>query len=413
VKNKLLLSANILVVILLIVGYSGFGSATAATQTLMSLDSAGDQGNGQLCGQSPMTSSDGRYVAFGSNSTNLVSGGTISGRCNIYLRDTQASTTTLESVSTSGVQANQSVTAFTMSRNARYLLFATTATNLDDGTTTYSGGYSIYLRDTQNNTTQVVVGSSYYDNYNFPAVSEDGRFIYYREIGYPTSSEGLFVKDMLLGTTMRVDAAADGTQENTAPSSTISTDCSGRFAVFNSSATNLSSDGIGGLFLVETVGSSHTIQKIANDGSEAQLTCDGDHVVFNSTESDLVSGDTNGMSDVFEYDIARGTYTMVSTDASGNEYSSSCSSASPGCPDLETHGVLASMDGRYVVMEYGNSSSASEWVKDTYTGALTEISQTGSTFSAEAGVTADARETYYRNFSSGQPQRLYVATDYL
>jgi len=107
VKNKLLLSANILVVILLIVGYSGFGSATAATQTLMSLDSAGDQGNGQLCGQSPMTSSDGRYVAFGSNSTNLVSGGTISGRCNIYLRDTQASTTTLESVSTSGVQANQ------------------------------------------------------------------------------------------------------------------------------------------------------------------------------------------------------------------------------------------------------------------------------------------------------------------
>lgn len=69
----------------------------------VSLSSAGAQGNGASF--YPVLSADGRWVAFRSDATNLITGDT-NGVGDIYLRDRQTGTTTRISVATGGAQSN-------------------------------------------------------------------------------------------------------------------------------------------------------------------------------------------------------------------------------------------------------------------------------------------------------------------
>src|SRR5207247_971346 len=75
---------------------------TGAT-TRVSVDSAGTQGDGHS--SSPAISADGRFVAFTSHDTNLVTGDT-NNSDDVFLRDRQSGTTSRVSVGAGGVQAN-------------------------------------------------------------------------------------------------------------------------------------------------------------------------------------------------------------------------------------------------------------------------------------------------------------------
>jgi Tol biopolymer transport system component len=186
------------------------------------------------------------------------------------------------------------------------------------------------------------------------------------------------------------------------------------------------------LFLVDTAGASRSITDITPAANHSpgsyQVTCDGNYVIYDSSASNLVSGDTDGHVDVFKYSIADGTTQLISTDASGNQYAAAaCETSTPSCPYLGSVGNPSiSMDGRYVAMNYvkevtlgiNNYFYGSLWIKDTVTGTLSEASQTTDGSSTDNSIyptiSADGREMYYlHQTDTGQPNRLYVATDYL
>ena len=99
----------------------------------------------------PSISSNGQYVVFTSSADNLVPGGT--NEQNVYLRDLQAGTTTLVSVSTNGVDPGNGDSFLPIiSANGRYVLFHSKAYNLAAGSS--SGGMeNLYFRDLQTGTT--------------------------------------------------------------------------------------------------------------------------------------------------------------------------------------------------------------------------------------------------------------------
>ncbi|MPV87017.1 hypothetical protein GCU85_09800, partial [Cardiobacteriales bacterium ML27] len=69
----------------------------------VSVDSLGTEGDSQSYSSS--ISTDGRYVAFSSNSTNLVAGDT-NGRDDVFVHDTQTGVTTRVSVDSSGTEGD-------------------------------------------------------------------------------------------------------------------------------------------------------------------------------------------------------------------------------------------------------------------------------------------------------------------
>ena len=149
---------------------------------LVSKSSLGSAGIGGVSSAASI-SADGRFIAFVSTATNLVQG--VSGQ-QIYLHDTQPfpnGQTTLVSKDGSGnpASAGSSNTSPTISADGRFIAFVSTATNLVSGVS----GQQIYLHDTQplNGQTTLVskdglgnpasAGSSNIS----PTISADGRFI--------------------------------------------------------------------------------------------------------------------------------------------------------------------------------------------------------------------------------------------
>lgn len=105
------------------------------------------QAFGNANSDNPSVSGDGRYVAFASDATNLVSG-CMSCPRQIYVRDTAPgqNRTVLVSVSSAGVPGNAESNHPFISESGRYIVFASKATNLvSPGTTT--GLWHVYLRD--------------------------------------------------------------------------------------------------------------------------------------------------------------------------------------------------------------------------------------------------------------------------
>ena len=161
--------------------------------SLVSKDNFGSAGIGGVS-SAPSVSADGRFVAFVSTATNFVPG--VSGQ-QIYLHDTQTSVafpngqTTLVSKNNSGVASDGSIkTNPAISADGRFIAYEANATTLVPGVS----GQQIYLHDTQtsvafpngqttlvskNNSGVASVGSIKAN----PAISADGRFIAYEEIG--------------------------------------------------------------------------------------------------------------------------------------------------------------------------------------------------------------------------------------
>ncbi|MEG4528987.1 calcium-binding protein [Microcoleus sp. D2_18a_D3] len=104
----------------------------ANTTTRVSVDSAGNQGNNYSF--SPSISADGRFVAFHSEASNLVSGDT-NKRFDIFVRDLLTNTTTRVSVDSAGNQGNNGSFSPSISADGQRVAFSSDATNLVPGDT--------------------------------------------------------------------------------------------------------------------------------------------------------------------------------------------------------------------------------------------------------------------------------------
>ena len=100
--------------------------------TRVSVATGGAQGNGD--GFTPTLSGDGRYVAFFSSSDNLVVGDT-NGTSDAFVHDRLSGQTTRVSVATDGAQGNGYSYSTSLSADGRYVAFGSDASNLVAGDT--------------------------------------------------------------------------------------------------------------------------------------------------------------------------------------------------------------------------------------------------------------------------------------
>ena len=100
----------------------------------------------------------------------------------------------------------------------------------------------------------------------------------------------------------------------------VSVSADGRYVVFTSYASDIVSGdtGLKDVFLRDTLTNetklvSKGVAGKGNSSSEqAEISADGRYVIFNSSASNLVPNDTNGVIDVFRYEVATGNIDLVS-----------------------------------------------------------------------------------------------------
>jgi len=304
------------------------------TTERVSVDNTGNQGNG---GSGVVAiSADGRFVAFVSTATNLVPGDT-NGVLDVFVHDRQTGTTERVSVDSAGDQGNSySGTIIrdygvTMSADGRFVAFVSAATNLVAGDT--NGVADVFVHDRQTRTTERVSVDSAGTEGNgasiLSEISADGRFVAFWSSAtnlVPGDTNGVadvFVHDRQTRITERVSIDSAGNQANGVSTySAISAD--GRFVAFVSSATNLvPGDTNGGQDVFVHDRRTGTTERVSVDsaGTESNgsserpaISADGRFVAFWSSATNLVTGDTNGTSDVFVHD--RGAPATVTTTVS-------------------------------------------------------------------------------------------------
>jgi flagellin-like hook-associated protein FlgL len=369
-------------------GYGGTGT------TRISIDSAGGEGN-QVGGYSVSVaalSATGRYVAFWSDANNLVAGDTNSQR-DSFVKDTLTGITTRISTDSAGNEAvgGASVVA-AISADGRYVAFHSSASNLVVGDTNAS--QDVFVKDTITGVTtrvstnstgsQTSTGSS-----SAAAISADGRFLAFHStasdlVGGDTNGvRDSFIKDTLTGITTRISTDSAGNQGLGASYvGAISAD--GRYVVFRSTATNLvagDTNGVQDVFVKDTITGTTTRVSTSSAGSEGDgtsreygVSADGRYVVFSSTATNLVAGDTNGASDAFVKDNVTGVTTRVSTDAGGSEGNSLSFANS-----ISADGRFVGFQSNATNLVSGDTNSRSDaFIKDLLTGSTVRISTASS-----------------------------------
>ncbi len=301
----------------------------------VSVDSAGMQGNGHS--HKPSLSADGRYVAFMSEANNLVPGDA-GGWDDIFVRDRQSGTTERVSIDSGGVQGNGDSRYLSISADGRYVAFQSYASNLVAGDT--NGSSDVFVHDRLTGTTDRVTvdsGARQGDAESFdPSISADGRFVAFRSLasnlvaGDMNGTFDIFVHDRQAGTTERVSVDSAGAESN-GPSYDCAISADGQFATYYSFGSNLvtaDTNGHDDVFVYDRQTGSTERVSVDSAGSQANADCyshsisdDGRFVAFYSQASNLVAGDSNGVSDVFVHDRASGATERVSIDpvwAQGN-----------------------------------------------------------------------------------------------
>jgi Tol biopolymer transport system component len=275
----------------------------------------GSEGNGNS--RTPSISGDGRYVAFRSGATNLISESMDSSK-SIYVCDLQTGETELVSVTSDGFQEDGGSYYPHISANGRHVAFISNSTNLvsfDE-----NGVNDAYIRDLDLGVTAMigvnVDGEDGNSNSGGFGISADGRYggilsnaTDLLPPGEDTNAvQDAFVRDFDLAVTERVSVSTSG-DEGDANSGSATLDGSGRFAAFHSDASNLVDDdhntakdifgrdratGVTTLLTTTEAGSQSN-----GDSMDPTLSADGAFVVFKSLATNLVTDDTNTYQDVF------------------------------------------------------------------------------------------------------------------
>lgn len=282
----------------------------------------------------PVISADGRYVAFTSDATNLVTGDT-NGEMDVFVRDRVAGTTTRVSVASDGTQSDAPSWAPSISADGQRIAFLSDSTLLVTDANTYA---DVFVHDLQTaNTIRVTMQPDLEDsnggNY-VPVISGDGRYVAFTSdatnlvAGDTNGKRDLFRYDLDTLTMVRVMAGADEADGDTTE---VAISYSGNVLAFVSDATNLvvgDTNGVADVFVVEMTAGTITRDSVAANGTQGDAqswevaisgdSCDdGRYLLFTSDATNLVTGDTNGACDVFLRDLQTGLVTRVSLANSG------------------------------------------------------------------------------------------------
>ena len=388
---------------------------TSASVTRVSVSSSNDQGNNYSNGSS--ISADGRFVAFWSLSSNLVSGDT-NGVEDIFVHDRQTGETTRVSVSSSNEQGNGNSSWPYISYDGRFVAFESDASNLVDNDTNAKGDIFVHDRQT-GETTRVSVSSAgaqaTWDSHR-PTLSADGQIVAFHSYASnlvsndTNASYDIIVHDRQTGVTTRVSVSSAGVQGNSySKNASISAD--GRFVAFDSNASTLVSNDTNNVvdaFVHDRQTGETRRVSVSSSGEQAiayseypSISADGRWVAFGSGANYLVDEDDNGFVDVYVHDLQTGQTLRVSVSSSGEQ-----GNGTSQYPSI-------SADGRFVAFESwannlasGNPTAYSQmYVHDRQTGQTRRLSvssggASGNSYSFVPYLSADGRFAAFVSIAS-------------
>lgn len=305
-------------------------------------------------------SSNGQFVLFESEATDLVPGDT-NGTTDVFVRDVWAETTHLVSRATDGGVGNWYSTESVMTPDGRYVAFISAASNLV--VNDKNNGPDVFVRDLVNGTTTLASIGAVDTNsvMKTPVITPDGHWVAFFSTdrglvsGVPTNSLGeIYLCDLVGGTTLWPSSNATALVRSVmqysdvpVPSNPVISD-DGRYVAFKSgwddeitapASSNTAATVVfqyDAVSNVTTVVHTNGISRYLQYGRDLgpKMTPDGMHVVFVARET---SG-TNYYPSVWMWNRLAGTSVPVSVDLDGG-WSPNSASHSPAC----------SADGRFVV----------------------------------------------------------------
>jgi Tol biopolymer transport system component len=306
-----------------------------ASQVTERVSVASDGTEGNAWSGPASLSSDGRFVAFDSEASNLVRDDTNSSQ-DIFVHDRSTGVTERVSVATDGGEANSGALDPSVSSDGRFVAFHSSASNLvpsdRNGSVT-----DIFVHDRSTGVTELVSVASDGGEGNStalnPSLSSDGGLVAFRSDasnlvpGDTNNWHDIFVHDRSTGVTERASVASDGGQANLESLLSPSLSSDGRVAAFDSRANTLvpgDTNFMFDIFAHDRVTGKTERLSLASDGTQTNgssllpsLSSHGQVVAFMSGATDLVPGDTNGFDDIFVRDRVAGETERVSVASDG------------------------------------------------------------------------------------------------
>lgn len=384
-----------------------------------------ETGNGASLGQTApaAASSDGRWIAFVSAATNLIPGQIDTNSANdVFLRDRLNGTTVLVSrlPASPAATANGASDQPSISADGRWVAFASAATNLVTGQTDGNFVRDAFLYD--RTTGQVILlshasGSATITSNNLsekPVVAAGGAVVAFRStatnliagLTEGNSVADLFLYDVAAGTTAlasRTAASATTTSNGVSDAPVLSADgvylaftCTGTNLVTGQSDVNGSADVFvhnrgTGVTVLASRGSASPTTTANGLSDQPAISADGSWVAFRTTGTTLGVYDSNGQPDIWAFDRAAGTTLLVSRRAASPLRPGSNASATPAL----------SSDGRFITYASASNNlvtgqiTTGNWNvfvfdRTTLLNILASHASTGATTEANAGSTSPA-----------------------
>ncbi len=307
---------------------NNFGDAI----TSQARDYAGSSGSGFA----PSISRDGSRIVFLSSSSDLVHGDTNSSTDG-FVYDVANRNIERISRSTSGQQANTHTDSLAISGDGHKVALATLASNLTSGDNSFTN--DVFVRDTVAGVTSLVstTGSTLRAVRGQMAMSGDGRLVAYQQAitNDPFNTWAVYIADGSTGQVERVSLQlAEGGVANIGFLNHLALSADGRYLVIGASQSGTVNGRFHELYLFDRVARSLRGLPVRPSGSQvngslysASISDDGRFIAFASDDSNLISGDTNGVADIFVYDQQTATTERISV--SGTSAQANQASAQP------------------------------------------------------------------------------------
>jgi dipeptidyl aminopeptidase/acylaminoacyl peptidase len=360
-------------------------------------------------------SADARFVAYVADAGNVVQNGT-KGTQNVYLYDQKSVKNELVSVASDGGPANGDSYGPAISSDGRYVAFTSTANNIDDNRGV--GDQQVYVRDRKTGQTKIISlplnGAAPDECAGDPSISGTGRYVAFRSFasnlipGDGDQMADIYVRDTLKNTFFLVSKSSSGEKGNDDSGvfggPAISSD--GRYVAFQSYSTNLvkgDTNGVSDIFLNDRSTGKTIRISVSSNGNQSNggsvfpaISGNGRYIAFLSDATNLVSGDTNGKNDVFVYDRVTKKMERVSVSSSGKQGDGDSVSNSASTK------VSLSWDGRYVVFTSQASNLAPGGVSNTCNSQSLSTPGTG---------TSPCFNIYIKDRKTGKTTRVTSAKD--
>ena len=342
-------------------------------------------------GQSPVFSADGSKVTFASYASNLVAGD-VNNTWDYFAKDVNTGVVTYSYTQSNSI----------LSPDGTKMLFVSSDNNLVAGDT--NNKQDVFVRDLTTGSVTLVSGTadgtvgnsySYSDNGVF---SPDGsRVLFYSQASnllgannYSNGGRGAYIKNLATGAVTVLDSASDGTLGNDGYSQSSTFIPNTNKVVFRGYSSNLVAGDTNNTYDIfvkdlETGATSavtSTADGTMSNGASGgfKLVANGTKVLFTSSASNLVAGDTNNTLDIFVKDLATGAVTAVSSAADGT-MGNGVSGASYLANQSYENNLMLSPDGTKVLfvsnasnLVAGDTNNAPDYfVKDVLTGSLTLV----------------------------------------